>query len=241
MQEYQKIQKPNFFNDCDYILTFISEHGTSAKFVGCFTVGSGSVATGSLMKEGFPFPQMFNKEDYYFDLRECSLLSDLKNRLIIDWGKATVVWHQWATNEKEVLAIQENPRVVFSGYENVVLGYSELKEIVEDKTLYENWHAALSSVYAIYLIVDTKNGKQYVGSAYGDGGLLDRWKCYVMTKHGGNKGMKDVICNYPDRYEYFRFSILQILPKTVTDDEVITIENLYKNKLLTKDFGMNEN
>ena len=139
-----------------------------------------------------------------------------------------------STNDKEVLAVQENPKLTFCGYENVVLSYSELKEIVEDQTLYENWHTALSSVYAIYLIVDTTDGKQYVGSAYGAGGLLERWKCYVNTKHGGNKGMRDVICNYPDRYKYFQFSILQILPKTVTDDEVIEIENLYKNKLLTK-------
>ena len=241
MEEYQKIQSKNFFNKFDYLLTFISGPGTSAKFVGCYTVGNCRVANKSLMKVGFPCPDMFDDKDYYFDLEECSLLSDLKHRLIIDWGRAPVVWGQNASNDKEVLAIQENPKLTFCGYENVVLSYSELKKIVEDQTLYENWHTALSSVYAIYLIVDTTNGKQYVGSAYGDGGLLSRWKYYVDTKHGGNKGVKVVVCNYPDRYKYFQFSILQILPKTVTNDDVLKMESIYKEKLLTRKFGMNEN
>lgn len=106
MQEYQKIQNQKFFNNCDYVLTFISEPGTSAKFVGCYAVGNSRLATKSLMKKGFPVPTMFDDKYYYFDLTECDVLSDLKNRLIINWGKATLAWHQWATNEKEVLAIQ---------------------------------------------------------------------------------------------------------------------------------------
>ena len=56
-----------------------------------------------------------------------------------------------------------------------------------------------------------------------------------------NKLMKELICDYPERYHYFQFSILQILPKTATDDEVIQTESLYKKKLLTIPFGMNDN
>jgi len=62
-----------------------------------------------------------------------------------------------------------------------------------DPTLYENWHTALSSVYAIYLITDKVSGKQYVGSAYGTGGLLGRWKNYVETHHGGNKRIVELL------------------------------------------------
>ncbi|WP_232187894.1 GIY-YIG nuclease family protein [Cohnella silvisoli] len=99
----------------------------------------------------------------------------------------------------------------------------------------------MSSVYAIYLIADRKDGKLYVGSAFDTGGLLNRWKSFVDTKHGGNKGMKELVCNFPDRYEYFQFSILQIIPKNITAEEVIEVENLYKKKLMSIDFGMNEN
>lgn len=61
------------------------------------------------------------------------------------------------------------------------------------------------------------------------------------TLHGNNKLMKELICAYPEHYHNFQFSILQILPKTVTDKEVIEIESLYKKKLLTIPFGMNDN
>ena len=53
--------------------------------------------------------------------------------------------------------------------------------------------------------------------------------------------MKELICAHPERYHQFQFSILQILPKTITDDEVIQIERLYKQKLLTIPFGLNDN
>lgn len=239
--EYQKIQKTGFLNNCDYILSFISAPGTSAKLVGCYQTGTGIVCTPDLIKPGFPCPEMYDNESVYYDLQPCDILADLKDRLIIDWGKATVSWYQWATNDKAVLAIQENAKLSFGGFERVLLRYDELSQIVNDSILYENWHTALSSVYAIYLIVDTTDGKQYVGSAYGIGGLLDRWKCYIDTKHGGNKNIVNMICNFPERYKNFQFSILQILPKTVTADEVIKLETLYKDKLMTKEFGLNCN
>ncbi len=241
LEDYQRIQKENFFKGCDYMLSFISEPGTSAKFYGCFSVGNGVHVNEAIIPSGFPVPEMFSENNYFFDLKPAEQLSDLKDRLIIDWGKATVSWHQWASNDKVVLAIQSNPKYTFNGYENVILGYDELKEIIYDKILYENWHVALSSVYAIYLIVDSTSGKQYVGSAYGAGGLLERWRCYVETGHGGNEGIKEILFNNYSGKENFQFSILQILPKTITEDDVIRIENLYKIKLKSREFGMNKN
>ena len=62
-----------------------------------------------------------------------------------------------------------------------------------------------------------------------------------MWIRGHNKLMKEVICAHPDRYKFFQFSILQILPKTLTDDEVIHTESLWKEKLQSIRFGMNDN
>ncbi len=91
------------------------------------------------------------------------------------------------------------------------------------------------------MIDDTETEKQYVGSAYGEDGLLGRWRVYVSTKHGNNKKLKGMICDYPDRFHAFQFSILQVLPKTLSDEQVINIENLWKDKLLTRKYGMNGN
>lgn len=80
-----------------------------------------------------------------------------------------------------------------------------------------------------------------MGSAYGKDGLLGRWTCYINSLHGHDKLIKELLCAYPEHDHHFPFSILQILPKTVTDDAVIQTEGLYKKKLLTIPFGMNDN
>lgn len=241
MDEYQKIQKENFFKGCRYLLSFVNEPGTSAKFMGCYEVGSGVPVQPSMMPAQYPTASMFASGHVYYDLVKTDLLGDLVGRLSIEWGKAAISWQQWATNEKAVLAIQESPRLAFNGFENVLVGYGELSEILSDPTLYEIWHTALSSVNAIYLIADRTNGKLHVGSAYGSGGLLGRWKSYVETKHGGNKGIIDLLKGSEDRFQHFQFSILQILPKTITADEVVEVENLYKRKLLSIPYGLNQN
>lgn len=54
-------------------------------------------------------------------------------------------------------------------------------------------------------------------------------------------GCAQLLCDHPDRYQFFQFSILQLLPKTATDEEVIHTESLWKKKLLSIPFGMNDN
>ena len=239
--EYTRQQKSGFSKNYDYWCVFISGKGTLAKLFACYRVGNSVPDTPDAMPKDFPHPEWFQGENAYFDLEHIDLLKDYEGRLTIDWGNSARMWHQKGTTEKPIVAIQADEKKVFSGFENLILTYDELKEIVENPTIYEAWHTALSSVNAIYLIVDQETGKQYVGSAYGKDGLLGRWSCYVNSLHGNNKLMKELICAYPERYHHFQFSILQILPKTVTDDEVIQTESLYKKKLLTIPFGMNDN
>lgn len=50
-------------------------------------------------------------------------------------------WAQKGTNEKPIVAIRD--KKIFSGYENAILTYEELREIVQDPTAYESWHTAL--------------------------------------------------------------------------------------------------
>jgi len=240
--EYTRQQKNGFSSGYDYWCVFISDKGTLAKLFACYKVGGAVPDAPAVMPVGFPFPEWFQGNGSYFDLNYVDNLKEYEGRLIIDWGKGTRMWHQKGTTEKPVVAIQADQKKVFSGFENLILTYNELKEIVENPIVYDAWHTALSSVNAIYLIVDRETGKQYVGSAYGKGGLLGRWTCYADSLHGNNKQMRELICAHPERYRHFQFSILQILPKTATDEEVIRTESLYKKKLLTHSpFGMNDN
>ena len=103
--------------------------------------------------------------------------------------------HQKGSNEKPIISIQADTKKSFGSYENLIVTFDELKEIVNDgHTTYSDWRAALSSVYAIYLIVEQESGHQYVGSAYNTtDGLWGRWSCYIATGgHGGNKKMVEV-------------------------------------------------
>ena len=86
---------------------------------------------------------------------------------------------------------------------------------------------------------DTKTGNQYIGSAYGKGGIWQRWSDYSSNVHGGNKKLKE-LCN--NKYKQnFQYTILQSLASNISAKEIIKIENLYKVKFGTKSFGLNEN
>ena len=239
--EYTRVQKKSFAKGYDYWAVFIGDAGTQARFYGLYRSNGFVPAEPELMPAEFPYPDWFTGEKAYFNLEPVPLLQEYEERLIIEWGTSTKSWHQKGTVEKPVLSIQERPVDAFCGYENLILSFDRLRQIVENQPVYEAWHTALKSVKAVYLIVDMVSGQQYVGSAYGNDGLLGRWTEYIKTKHGGNKMMRKLLQDDPERYHAFQFSILQVLPKTVTPDEALQCEMLYKQKLLTREFGLNEN
>ena len=213
VKEYTGEQKKDFNKGYDYWAVFISGKGTEARFYKLYRVGAVVPRCLEVMPKDYPCPQAFETPGDYYELEYADILKEFENRLIIKWGDATRVWHQKGTTEKEIVAIQTSHNEEFVGYENVVLPYEKLKEVVENDVDYKLWHTALSNVKAVYLILDVKNGQQYVGSAYGNRGLLERWECYVDTFHGNNKLMREVICDHPDRYQFFQFSILQIFSR----------------------------
>ena len=241
--EYTRHQKTGFSASYDYWAVFIGDVGTYAKFFALYRVDGFVPDTPDIAPFGIPKPEADNYcgENAYFHLVHVDLLLEYENKLVIDWGSSPRMWHQKGTTEKAIISLLPDAQKMFSGFEDLVLSFDQLKEIVDNRHIYESWHIALASIYAIYLITDRKNGQQYVGSAYGNDGLLGRWSCYVETHHGGNKRMKDLLDKQPERYHDFQFSILQIIPKTATVDDVISIEKRYKHKLLSIEFGLNDN
>ena len=241
--EYTRHQKRDFNKGYKYWAVFISGKGTLAKLYALYEVGDCYADTPERMPEGLPKAEAsnYNGSHSIYDLTPLDALKEYEGKLTIDWGTSARMWHQKGTTEKPVISIMPDQKKVFMGYDEVLLSYDQLKEIVDNKEIYEAWHIALKSVNAIYLIVDTETGKQYVGSAYGEDGLFGRWCCYVNSHHGHNKKMKELICYYPERYHTFQFSILQILPKTIITEDIVKIENKWKARLLSKKYGMNDN
>lgn len=243
---YLRTQRKKMFKDGQYILNFVGTQGTTGRFEGCYLVKGVRSIEEITLPESFPIkpekPPVF-----YYDLEKTDIMSDYVERLLIDWGKGARSWCQNGTTEKEIIALMphRNAQLVsqLTDFENIRLSFDELESIVLAPDFYSEWVGALSTTYAIYLITDTKTGKQYVGSASGKDGLYGRWSNYVDTKHGGNKKIQLLLKRYPERYHKFQFSILQLLPKSlgVDKDRISKIESLWKNKLNSIEFGLNDN
>ena len=130
----------------------------------------------------------------------------------------------------------------FPGYENVSHPFHELESIIRNSR--PDWKAALENVKGVYLVVDTSNGKRYVGSAYGDTGLWSRWSCYISTGHGWNDELTSIISRHGIDYarQHFRFVLLEHRPMKVEDRAIIEREVFWKESLLSRvPFGYNKN
>lgn len=130
----------------------------------------------------------------------------------------------------------------FPGYDKVRLTYSQLSTILSRRK--RDWISALENQKAVYLITDTNNGKQYVGSATSDRGmLLQRWSNYVENGHGGNKELIELVNSYGFEYikQYFQYSILENYNAKVDDHIILERESWWKDTLQSRRFGYNSN
>ena len=124
---------------------------------------------------------------------------------------------------------------VFPGYDKVNISWNELSRVIEKDT----WKTALRNQKGVYLITDISNGKNYVGSAYGENMILGRWQSYIRNGHGGNEGLKILDFAYIKRN--FCYSILDIYKSTTDLETIIEREYWWKETLLSKKFGYNKN
>lgn len=249
-EEYQKIQPKDYFHGKNYIFSFIGDIKSTARFLGVYKV-DGMIP----LKKAVVNQEYINKhsdihnfeKDYYFNLRKLNILEDLIDRLVIDYGATRNIVHcNWKTiASKPVIGISSG---VFSGYDDIIWTFSDLEKYIGHEERYEDLYVALSKVNGVYLIVDTEDNKQYIGSASGDEGIWGRWRDYLKTKGtGGNVMLKEHLSNNPERYKKLQFSILETIPKTGNKlgDKAVAQkrEALYKRKFLTRGdiIGLNLN
>ena len=184
----------------------------------------------------------------YFDLRRTPFLQPLANRLVVEWDTPRV-WHRRAAKATNmpVLEIADRDNEPFPGFDNVLLSFHEVSEMVTDHR-YADWRTALSQVQGIYLITDSSNGKQYVGKADGTERILGRWKGYASDGHGGNRALQELAQasigaggTKTDHARHFVFSILRVFGPSTSSSEVDAAELHYKKALMSLDFGFNRN
>lgn len=253
--------RPNLFNayqqthgervekaltNAEFVVSFIGRVPGQALFVGLYKV----LSYRSITREEFwRIPehqelrifgmQGFDKTEereskLQFQLQyDESFYSSWKRKLVIGWPGKEVSWWRWADrNIMPILAIHD-----LNQLEKKDLKWKEVNWAWRELPLYLDYYQhALKEWCAIYYIFDSSDLKGYVGSASGEDKLLQRWSNYRDTGHGGNKMLK---MRNP---ENFHFSILERVSPDVSSDEVIALENSWKERLNTRQpTGLNEN
>ncbi len=152
-------------------------------------------------------------------------------KVLIDWGTIARSWSQRANRQtKEIVELRR------SMGEPAFPGFAALNVSLEDlATMPASWRAAVSAVKGVYLLVCPETGQQYVGSAYGFGGFMERWSAYAADGHGGNILLKSRI-----RSNY-RISVLEIASPEMSASDIIHREAAWKEKLGSRAYGLNAN
>ena len=240
-EPYQRFQGKPIFDGCDYVVSFVGAGQTRARFVGIYRVGARIPASDAPKPKDCP-PLLWAGAKHHYDLEKCSGYEDLEGRIIVEWGKGVLSWHQHLRN-KEVVEVLASGDALdpFEDYLEFVLTHEDLKHLFEHPQANREWRARLQAISGVYLILASTTGDQYVGSAYGEGGVWGRWEQYARNGHGGNRLLKSLVESDLPYPEQFVYSLLQVLPKTMTSTEVIRWESRYKEKLGSRATGLNLN
>jgi len=244
LELYQSYQSKPKFHGVEQVISLYGLSGTRAGFYGVYkVVGHRAASEGSTLP-GCDWSREWGAggAGFFYDLQRDERFDDLRDRLIVDWGPGTLAWVQKLDN-KPVLEIKEPGRKLppFDDYLEFSLTYAQLRDLFTNEEAHRDWRIPLSAVAGVYLILAQASGDLYVGSAYGESGIWGRWRNYAISGDGGNVQLRALIIGNSAYPEQFRFSVLQILPKTMAREEVLRRETLYKGKLGTRATGLNSN
>lgn len=217
-----------------YWASFVSPPQGGTLFIGLYEVSrSGSVPKGTIdpyTKEPIGRNSKVPYDQYEYSLTD--KLSEYIGRLHIKWGDSPSAYRAWIQKaekqDKEIIELttnlQEDP---FPGFTKFIRPLSEIE------TMPASWQGLLAATRGVYLLTCPSTGKHYVGSAYSEGGFMSRWQEYVRDNHGGNVKLMGRPWS-----DYF-ISVLEAAGSSATKEEIIALEHLWMNKLLSRSIGFN--
>lgn len=128
----------------------------------------------------------------------------------------------------------------FEGYDQVHLRFNKLQDILHKKIM-PTYYEALTKITGVYCLTDTHTGKLYIGSAYGEGGVAQRWGNYLDSRHGGNSELISLYKEKGSAYfeKYFTFTLLEYFGLHYDAGKIIKREEYWKECLDTKEHGYN--
>ncbi len=154
-------------------------------------------------------------------------------KLIVRWPGLERSWVRWADRnsfEIEAIAVDSLLTRKRPAWDDLIVAWNEIELFSAD------WQSAIGQWRGIYLITDKSDGKCYVGSACGDENILQRWRDYAKSGHGGNALLRG------RNPKNFSFAVLQLVAQDMPRDEVIKLEGRWKRRLNTlAPAGLNAN
>jgi GIY-YIG catalytic domain len=181
---------------------------------------------------------------FWYTLEPVQACAELGGRLVVDFerpGRASYLLGESFGAQMVIHELRPERMHLeeFPGFKKVDLEWPDLEILVRQNAT--SWRTALSNVAGVYLISDPADGKLYVGSATGEGGIWARWSQYV-DGHGKNIELLKLIgAQGKARARAFRFSILEIADVHASRDEIVERESHWKRVLLTRSHGYNAN
>jgi hypothetical protein len=242
---YQQIQWASLekaMTKARYIASFIGQDPARGTFAGLYRIGDHRVldlagyqsfpGNTELEALGMTGRQAEMGDCLAFDLEPLDHWREWVGRLTVRWPQPYQNWWRWASRATfPVDTIDSESRFVrgMPDWQDIVLTHAELH------SLPASWRSALSQWRGVYLIYDTVLRSGYVGSACGADNIHGRWRDYARSGHGGNRELKH------SRPDDLRFSILQRTSPDLEAAEVIRLEASWKERLHTREFGLNRN
>jgi hypothetical protein len=229
-ESYQSVQSKDRFPLGEVLASFVVTEARKTVFVGLYRVASVS----TLPAGSFDVLVRHDTSGHFqYDLQLMPELEDYRDRAVIDWGAGVRSWVQRAaTQAKPVIEIAAQYEPRFPGFREFV------RPIDDIPTLPNGWQQVLRSVKGVYLLVDSDSGQQYVGSAKGSDSLMGRWISYTDGGDGGDVGLTAVARSGRRNYQV---SVLEVVDENTPDNTIEQIEAYWKNKLLSRQFGLNRN
>lgn len=184
------------------------------------------------------------RKEHRYTLEPLQTCGELGGRLVVEFersGRASYVFGETFGSAMSVYELRPERMHLqeFPGFKQVDLEWPDLEVIVRQNAT--SWRTALSNVAGVYLVTDPVDGKLYVGSATGEGGIWTRW-CQYVDGHGSNVELLKLIKTFGrERARAFRFSILEIADVHASREEVLGRESHWKRVLLTRTHGYNAN
>lgn len=225
-----------------YLASFVAQESGTATFAGIYRIAGWqaldyegycrSPGNRELEELGMTCREPGMPECLAFDLELLDTFADWVGRLVIAWPVPQRLWWRWLKSGSFLVdSIDSESRFVrgMPAWHELVLGWSELSSLPAP------WRTALGQWRGVYLIYDTARRAGYIGSAYGEDNILGRWLGYARTGHGGNVELRR---SDPAN---FRFSILQLTSPDLEPGEVLALEASWKERLHTREFGLNRN